>query len=316
MRTFAALFLLFFIVSCTQAPQPYRHSRTGFDTSVLRLRDAGTVEIMPFEGVSAPIAQTLAKGLSESLGARQIAATVNVVANPAYRVRAQVVLQPENGDEADIGYIYWSFVDRANKTIRETSQQIKATHFQWDYGDEKVIETVVEDAADRFADFLQDKSEKEAVAQAVDEQDVVFKIGEIVGARGDGAVALKRAMGLTLRQYGARVRRIVRDNDYILNAEIDILPAFEGRQRIKVDWVLQTVDGKELGRVQLNNQMAAGHFDGAWGPMAHNISRAAIQGIGNLVERHRAELYFERSREVPATTAPPGRRKKDGLLPF
>lgn len=312
----SVLFLIVLLVGCTQAPQPFRHARTGFDTSSLRLRDGGTVQILPMEGTSIPMAQILASSLADSLAVRNIPATPKRLRNPTYKVRGQVILNRNQATSEKMGSIYWTFMDRTGQVIHESSQEIVGKKYQWDYGDPDLIDALVEPAADRFAGYLQDASEKEAVERDATERPVVFVLDKITGTRGDGAQALHKAMGLTLRQFGARVRSQGDKDTYYLSCEVDILAPFEGKERIKIAWVVKDAEGKELGRAQQNNQLKEGVLDGKWGRLAYTISRAAMPGIGQVVERHRAEQAFEASRDQIGTSAAPGRRSRLSIPPF
>ncbi|MDV7338054.1 hypothetical protein RYZ26_00505 [Terasakiella sp. A23] len=316
MRLLSCLFLLFFVASCTQAPQPFRHSRTGVDTSGLRLRDAGIVKILPMEGTSIPMGKILASSLADSLGARNIPATSNPLKNPSYHVRGQVLLDFNSGRKNHMGSIYWTFMDRSKKVIHESSQEIRGDVYQWEYGDQKLIDDLVENAADQFAGYLQDENEKKAVELDPKDRPVTFTITQIEGALGSGEAELRKAMGLTLRQFGASVRRQPNEHTYRLSADIDILDPFEGKQRIIIAWIVKDAEGKELGRARQNNQLDAGAFEGRWGRLAYDISRAAMPGIGQVVERHRSEQAFEASRGQRGTSAAPGHRKRLTLPPF
>ncbi len=308
--------MLLVLVACTQAPQPYRHGRTGVDTSGLRLRDGGTVLIMPIEGAARPMAEIIGKGLADSLGTRNIPSTSNPLNNPSYKVRGQVILNFSSKKDDYLGQIYWTFADRNGTVVHESSQQISATAFQWNYGDQEMIDTLVETAAEEFAGYLQDRSESQAVEVADHDKDIVFKITQVKGARGDGERSLKKAMALTLRQYGARVRTKADEDTYLLSAEVDIFEPYENQERIKINWIVQDANGKELGRAGQDNRLPEGQLDGKWGRLAYEISKAAVPGIGEIVERHRIDRKFEASRPIPNTTAAPGRRNRAAPPPF
>lgn len=317
MRLLVGLFLLVtLLAACTQAPQPFRHDRTGFDTSSLRLRDGGTVQVLPIEGTSIAMKDILARSLAESLAARNIPATEKRLHNPTYKVRGQVVLDKAQDPTRPLGSIYWTFMDRTDTVIHESSQTIRGDKYQWDYGDQALITALVDTAADTFASYLQDASERDAITEDKEENTVTFTMGPIKGAQGDGKSALTKAMSLTLRQFGARVRSAPNNRTYKLSADLDILKPFEGKQRIQIAWIVNAPDGEELGRIQQNNQLDAGVLQGKWGRLAYDISRAAMPGIGEVVERHRQEQAFEASRTRQGTTAAPGRREKLVIPPF
>lgn len=311
-----AFSLVLSLIACTQAPQPLRHSRTGFDPSVLRLRDGGTISIQPIEGIAKPLAKIMGDSLADSLSARGIPSTSNLITNPSYKVRGQVVIRRNKNSPYIDGAIYWTFTKRESGERLEYSQPFHIERHRWIYGDQVMIDSIVEAAADEFAGYLQDNREREAVELAVRDQDIIFYIDKITGAPGDGQSALKKAMALTLRQAGGLVRNQPHKNSYILDAEVRALEPFNGKQRIKIDWIVKDSTGHELGRAQLNNQLDEGRLTKPWGRLAYEISRAAVQSIGLMVEKHRNEGFFERSRGLVGATTPPGRRNQHTIAPY
>ncbi|WP_135080649.1 hypothetical protein [Terasakiella sp. SH-1] len=316
LKRLASLCLLLILVACTQAPQPLRHSRTGFDTNSLRLRDGGTVLILPIEGTARPLGQTIAQGLAESLGVRNIPSTSKIITNPPYKVRGQVVIERNRHTPIIKGMVYWTFFSRDDKIVQESSQPIHVERHRWEYGDQHMIDQMVERAADQFAGYLQDRAERKAVELDERNKPVAFRIGQITGVNATNKRELTKAMALTLRQAGASVKSQPSPTTYQLSCEIDVLAPFEGKQRIKVAWIVKDPQGHELGRARQNNRLEQGRMEQPLGRMAYHIAKAALNGIGPLVERHRSEIQFERSREQIGYTAPPGRRNRTIAPPF
>jgi len=306
----SALCLVLLMVACTQAPQPLRHSRTGFDPTALRLRDGGTVYIQPIEGIAKPLADIIENSLAQSLAARGIPATANPILNPPYSARAQAVIKRDKTSPQITGMFYWTFRVESDGSLREFSQPIDVARHRWAYGDQAMVEIFAEAVADEFAGYLQDQREREAVEQSAQDKPVIFYIDQISGAPGDGAQALRKAMGLTLRQLGARISKNPVKGGYILNADVEALKPYEGKQRIKIIWRVLDAQGQELGQSRLNNQLDADRLTRPWGRLAHEISRASAQSIGLMVQRHQSEQQFERSRNLSPSTAAPGRRNR------
>jgi hypothetical protein len=311
-----SFFVLFLLMACTQAPQPFRHGRTGEDVSGLRLRDGGLVLILPMEGTPRPLGEILSRSLADSLAVRNIPSTSSMVKRPNYKVRGQVIINKKNAKSEPLGSIYWTFSNHQDQVVHESSQLIQASRNQWDYGDQAMVDQLVEDAADKFASYLQDASETGDIAESGQDDRVFFAITKITGAPGDGKDALIKAMSLTLKQSGALVTKKPSAKTYLLSSEIDLLAPYEGKQRIKISWIVQDPDGNELGRAQQDNQVPEGSLNGKWGRLAFDISRAAMNGIGEVVTRHQTEQRWERSRENEAKSAAPGRRKLSMPSPF
>lgn len=301
---------------CTQAPQPFRHERTGVDTSSLRLRDGGTVLILPIEGPARPLSKIIARSLADSLGVRNIPSTSNPLDNPTYKVRGQLVSSSKKDDRYFKGQFYWTFMDQSGSVVEEAVQDLHMSREKWDYGDQATVEQMVEEAAERIAGYLQDKRARENAAQVGDQEIVYFHIDGIEGARGDGQQALKKAMELTLRQAGAKVLSLPDERTFGLRAHIDIFDPFEGNERIRIDWIVARPDGTELGRASQNNQMPEGTFDQPWGRLAYHIARAALPGIADVVERHRAEEKWQERFDSEGSPALPGQRRPLVIPPF
>lgn len=306
----SALCLVLLMVACTQAPQPLRHSRTGFDPTALRLRDGGTVYIQPIEGIAKPLADIIEDSLAESLAARGIPATANPIQNPPYSARAQAVIERDKTSAQIKGTFYWTFRVQSDGSLREFSQPINVARHRWSYGDQAMVDTFAEAVADEFAGYLQDQREREAVEQSPQDKPIVFYLDRISGAPGDGTQALRKAMGLTLRQLGARISNAPVKGGYILSAEVEALEPYQGKQRIKIVWRVQDAQGQELGQSRLNNRLDADRLTRPWGRLAYEISRASAQSIGLMVQRHQSEQQFERSRGLTGSTAAPGRRNR------
>ena len=57
-----------------------------------------------------------------------------------------------------------------------------------------------------------------------------------------------------------------------------------GRQQARVVWVVNTLDGGELGKAIQENAVIAGSLDGEWRLIDYIVSEAAAQGIEKLFQ--------------------------------
>jgi len=59
-------------------------------------------------------------------------------------------------------------------------------------------------------------------------------------------------------------------------------PPVNGRQQARVVWVVNTLDGCEVGKAIQENAVIAGSLDGEWRLIDYIVSEAAAQGIEKL----------------------------------
>lgn len=110
-------------------------------------------------------------------------------------------------------------------------------------------------------------------------------VGPIIGAPGDGASALSRAMALALIGRGAALAQEPDDTALLVMGSVVISDAEPGSQFVEVIWEVLSPDGSRLGVVSQENTIDAGALDGPWGPIAPFIASAGADGVIELIDR-------------------------------
>lgn len=108
----------------------------------------------------------------------------------------------------------------------------------------------------------------------------------ISGAPGDGAEALRAAMGAILsRNPKLKLEERAGDATLMLGAEVRLSPLSgePGRERIDIAWRLLAPDGRVLGTITQSNDILRGSLDGRWGATALDIANAAVGGLYQLM---------------------------------
>jgi hypothetical protein len=106
----------------------------------------------------------------------------------------------------------------------------------------------------------------------------------VTGAPGDGGHSLARAMENALRR--AQIALADQPGDkptYLVEGKVEVAPAANGQQRVKISWSLRRPDGGQIGEVNQENAVPAGSLDGPWGLTAYDIANAAAPGITALI---------------------------------
>lgn len=109
-----------------------------------------------------------------------------------------------------------------------------------------------------------------------------FLIRPVVGAPGNGNEALTAALKSALRNRDLTISEDPRQAGFIIDGQVDLGEPVNGRQYVKISWVVNTVTGEEVGKAVQENTIVAGSLDGEWGEVAEVVSQAAVRGIQDL----------------------------------
>ena len=108
-------------------------------------------------------------------------------------------------------------------------------------------------------------------------------VPRVTGAPGDGSASLSKALQQQLAMRGVTLERAGGPNVYRVEGRVDIGPGSNGKQPIKIDWVVKDPKGIEVGRVSQKNEIPAGSLNGRWGGTADAAAAAATEGILRLL---------------------------------
>ncbi len=126
---------------------------------------------------------------------------------------------------------------------------------------------------------------RDAASPSVDVQRPALVVVPVVGAPGDGATALSRAMALALKGRGVDLAPEPDDTALLVIGSVVVTDRDPGSQYVEVIWELLSPDGARLGIVSQQNTVDAGALDGPWGAVAPVIASAAADGVIDLIDR-------------------------------
>ena len=127
-----------------------------------------------------------------------------------------------------------------------------------------------------------------------------FLIKEVIGAPGDGNRALMRSMKSAMRKNDLTVTEDPRQASFVIKGKVEVGAPINGRQRARIVWAVNTVDGDEVGKAVQENAVKAGSLNGSWGRVADIVSIAAIVGIQELFGIE-AKQSSRKSRDIKFT---------------
>ena len=126
-------------------------------------------------------------------------------------------------------------------------------------------------------------SQPKAVARAPASTAFKAVVPRVSGAPGDGPTALASALRKQLALRGVTAGRAGAADTYRVEGRVDIGAGSNGKQPIKIDWIVKNPKGDEIGRVSQKNEIPAGSLNGRWGGTADAAAAAATEGILRLL---------------------------------
>lgn len=108
---------------------------------------------------------------------------------------------------------------------------------------------------------------------------------DVVGAPGDGKETLERALSNRLLDRGFTVSTTPAVNAYEIQGIVRLSPADQGKENIRIDWIVFAPDGTRLSSVTQTNVIRKGSLDRRWGAAAEAAADAAAQDIFRLLQQ-------------------------------
>jgi hypothetical protein len=112
---------------------------------------------------------------------------------------------------------------------------------------------------------------------------ITAMVPNVIGAPGDGSVALTSALQRELTKSGITLSDRAAAQTYKVEGKVVVGQGANGKQPIQIDWNVWDAKGKKLGVVSQKNEVPQGSLDGAWGKVADAAAQAAVQGIVKLL---------------------------------
>lgn len=144
-----------------------------------------------------------------------------------------------------------------------------------------IAEIEAADQEDATPDPQSQKSEKKGVVI----KSVAVPL--VQGAEGKGNAELTEAMRQVLREAGWPVVNKPAANALTIRGKVKTSAAAGAIQTVKLQWVITTPDGKNLGEVSQSNDVPAGSLRQSWGENARFATEAAAEGIFKLIQKFR-----------------------------
>lgn len=236
-----------------------------------------------------PGSDTLLTDASNQALAKQIASALQATEVPA------MVRTPEKAD--------WRLVTRAERdgdyvtplfTVQDpqgkeqgSAEGEKVPIKSWADADPALLQQVATEVAPRIGAVLtsirvaQDKANPSSLYNRAAKVDVA----DVIGAPGDGNIALTQQMRARLAVLGPVVLTTATGADFVVQGQVKVVPIPKAQERIEIQWIVKTGSGDERGRVVQLNEIPAGTLGRYWGDVAVVVATEASNGVNDVIRR-------------------------------
>jgi len=124
-----------------------------------------------------------------------------------------------------------------------------------------------------------------AVAPAGKPQAVRIVVPRVEGAPGDGPDSLAAGMKRALGNRSFAVVPKADAGSLTVRGKVELKPFNNGRETITITWAVLDAQNNQVGEIEQSNVIPGGSLNGAWGPIAREITVAAAEGLLDLLDK-------------------------------
>jgi len=283
LRLALALGMVGLAMGCGPIPQPFRPPEWAkkHNEFLLAPLSAGVV-VRGIEGPVGWVGDALTKAMAEALRERGIAAG-STWSNRLSLGLSGSGYQRLHRDQSPELVMTWTLTEPGGAIRERREIQVTPPDAFWEAPTAAMFRDVAERNAEQIMSWI-DPTRGERVPAIADTP--TLAILPIESAPGDGATSLARAVDLALR--AERIQIVdSREARLIVTPRIEVAPAPNQSEDVRLVWIVSTTEGLEIGRVDQENRIPAGQLDGRWGAVAVAIADGAAQGIADLARAWR-----------------------------
>jgi hypothetical protein len=173
----------------------------------------------------------------------------------------------------------------------------------WADGDKTALNDAASSAGPQLAALLSniDAALKESDPNSLYNRPPRLDFSGITGAPGDGDDSLAKEMRQDIGNLGVILVGQQDQADYLMHARVRVTKVNATTQHIEINWIVDTSDGKEAGRVAQLHDIPIGSLDTYWGDVAVVAASEAAKGVKEVIDNN----IGKKGGQPPAPPAPP-----------
>jgi len=305
-RAFSLIVLGAFVLSACADSAPKR--KTRWDMYYARV-DAprAHVVVVPPEGTTVPMARLIAEHVVDSLKKEKISATLGS-GTPAQGLHFVLSGYAEqNTTDPRVRYrrvLHWMLSDASGRLISTYAHGVEGSEQEWDFGDAQLLAAIGIGTAGPVSQMVLKETKTKV---PIDPLRRGLLVERVTGLGDEDAEILTRAVGKALRTSDVLVTGDPRQAAFRLAGHVEILPAKDGFNDIRIVWRVLTMEREELGNAVQENRLPAGTLNGRWATISPSVADAAAVGVEHV--------FGLRSGPPPGSTLYPGGAPPAIVLP-
>ncbi|MCW9034953.1 MAG: hypothetical protein OQJ97_12100 [Rhodospirillales bacterium] len=257
---------------CGNIPGPFQGASKYIAPEVLELQDSVGVFIEAPTKMPNLEAKIFASEIAKSLQDINIPASSTYEKFGSYILKGRVRPRTRHMGSGVTDHLYWS-LQRLDGTIAgEFGTNITTS--------EPRLRNAAHAVAGEIAILLQ---EPDSSVTATEPEKMKIFVVPVVGAPGDGNAALTKSLLSELYARGAPTARQKIDAKIVVQCNFTISEPKNGKQRVKIIWIVKDSLDQEIGRSTQQNTIPAGTLDSKWGEIADDIAAGGVQGIEQIL---------------------------------
>jgi hypothetical protein len=259
------------LTACGNLPRPFAPDDKKEGNPLLMLPDRAGVVVRPVEGLTQDDAALLATKLIDQLQKQNVPAMTGRGNATSYVLDGMLRPSPDGSASVVFQLIDPRGVIAANHVATLPARTGEAG-----------LTRVAQETAVALADHLQPNPANGAPAPP---RRVV--IGQLTGVPGgeDGIRVLTRALAFALQRVKVPVADQADAETLGISGAVKITPKPNRTRNIAFRWAVLNAEGKEIGKVDMANDVPDEFLDRNWPEIAAAVADAAADGIADIVER-------------------------------
>jgi hypothetical protein len=277
--TFTSVLLLLTLSACGDLPQPFA-GRPG--ATALRLATPPPARLtVPTPGAALlppKEASLMAHDLTDALVAQELPAFPEQPRAGDWQIRVSAELQ---GSTVVPRYELLDAGMRSKGGF--TGAPLSAA--AWAAGDPAIYQQAAAAAAPQITALLRsvDAAIKQSDPNSLYNRPARIFVAGVIGAPGDGNLALARQMRAKLPDTGDVLATSAAGADFIVRGTVHIAQLAGRQQQVEIHWLVFDPQGKEAGDIAQGHDIDQGSLDHFWGDVASAVADEAAPGVHEVI---------------------------------
>lgn len=258
------------MIGCGEINRPFKSQSVAekLNNSLVLPQDAYGITLEQLSGPDLLQVDLMNSALISAVETYNIPISQYKASDQSYRLRGQLATTTRQHS------LTWQLLDHNGTTLTDGSLSAAIEYAA--SPSLEITEQFARQAAQKIALTL-----KPDILDALSKQQILenmsIKVLQIVGAPGDGNTSLKRNINAILKRAKIKIAKPDERADVVISGAILLKSHDATQQMVRLNWLLQDHQGRELQSLKQQNLVPNGQLDGRWGDIAYAIAVGVVQ---------------------------------------